>query len=207
MIEKEVRGIMNTDEFRTKLTSFNNLSDYAKSYNRRLTFCFGDFNNTELDLRLRITNGEAVLIQKVGTWTNLQREEVEVKVNSFDDFYKLLRIFKNIYETIPNSFATIIQHENYLFEDGDTEIKLTKQFGKNDYYVFEVEAKNSKVNLDRKCKELQLVVTDNFESEEDRKRRNESVNLSFNELAEDKIAKLIQEYLNYNGTTYIQSKI
>lgn len=110
MTETEVRGELTKQEFENKLeelmTKFPNYS-----FNKRLTFCFGSFENKEIDLRLRITNKKPVIMQKIGNWSNLQREEIEIELlPNADEFYKTYTIFKNIYKSIPNSFTTIIQH-------------------------------------------------------------------------------------------------
>lgn len=195
MTETEVRGELTKQEFENKLeelmTKFPNYS-----FNKRLTFCFGSFENKEIDLRLRITDKIPVIMQKLGNWSDLQREEIEIQLpKNEEDFFKTYKIFKNIYDTIPNSFITVIQHENHIFESEELEIKLTRQFGKSDYFVFEIEAKKPDIDLTLECKKFDLPIMETFESEEDRKKRNEEVNLDPNKLSNSQLQELIKKYM------------
>jgi len=197
MKETEVRGELLAEAFTNLVERLKKSQDYKYEFNKRITFCYGDYSNQKLDMRVRITNGKPVIMQKVGNWQDLTRIEMETDIiRDLENVFKTYKIISNIYLTISNSFETIIQHENHLFSNEKFELKLTKQFGKSDYYIFELESKQDGVNLKDECNVLGLAVQDKFEGEEDRKKRNSLVNLDPKELSDDVIKDLISKYLN-----------
>jgi hypothetical protein len=197
MKETEVRGELTAKNFLELVSQLKNSPEYEYEFNKRITFCYGDYSNQNLDMRVRITNGKPVIMQKVGNWQDLTREEIEVDlVSDSDHVFKTYRIISNIYLTVPTSFETIIQHENHLFTTSKFELKLTRQFGKSDYYIFELEAKTEDVDLESECNKLGLNILNEFESEDDRKKRNENVNLNPKDLSEDELKDLISDYLS-----------
>lgn len=197
MNETEVRGELTSENFAKLIDKLKESASYKYEFNNRITFCYGDYSNQKLDMRVRITNGQPVIMQKVGNWQDLTRVEIETDIiKDTEHVFKTYKIISNIYASIPQSFETIIQHENHLFTNEKFELKLTKQFGKSNYYIFELEAKSNVVNLQEECKALELTIQDKFESEEDRKKRNTLVNLNPKELTEEEIKNLISTYLN-----------
>lgn len=196
MREKESWGLLTKSEFFEFLSKFKKKFGKSKKY-KRLGISFWDpSTNKHLDTRIRITNGKPQIMQKIGKWEN--RSELDFKEILIDldknpeQVFRAYLILSNIIGKRKN--CRFIQHENYIFNTTDFEIKLGKQFGKSVKYIFEIEAKNNKVNLESKLKELNLsrhVLKTDVEFWDS---WNKEVNLTGEELNEKQILKLIESY-------------
>lgn len=194
MEEKELLTILSEKEYKKVLQILKR--KFGKpSKVKRLGLQCTDYRWDDIDNRIRITNGNAELIQKVGSWKGKIRKEIAVPLPSdakiISDLYT---IFKNALKD-KKVLVPVIQVENLLFEDKDLEIKLTHQFGKKDAYSCEVEVFNQKLDPLAIAEELNIPIhlpehTPNFW-----KKWNETVNLSARELTDKKLTKLIASYL------------
>jgi hypothetical protein len=136
--ETEVWGALTKDEFEKFLAIFSKKFGEPKNVNR-LSMQITDYARHDLDTRIRVTNGEAEIMQKIGDWDAATREELFINVSAdTETIYKHWRVLNNILNQ-KTALKTIMQMQNYVFTDKDYEIKLTHQFGKSDHYSFEVE--------------------------------------------------------------------
>ena len=196
MIETEVRGTFSKEVFESKIAEFTTKYGIPKS-KRRLAFAFANFKDLNLETKIRITDGKVDLTQKVGHFTALSREEIELKLTSDAEFiFRTFRVLNNLVKQYEEGVRTIIQHEFYIFLTSEFEIKMVHQFGEGDFYHFEVELMNdSKLNLDKVCKELGLEIEEDFNTEEKVRIRSNEINVHPDKLNNEEILSLIKSYL------------
>lgn len=196
MMEEEVWGVLTKDEFGKFLGEFTRR--FGKPvYSKRLTFSFWDHRRNNIDTRIRVTNGKAEIMQKVGKWEGSQirsRSEQSVKLDS--DLEVVFGAYKVLRVLIPGEDQCYIyQTEDYIFRKNNFEIKITHQTGKTDKYLFEVEAIAKKVDLKKVVRDLELTDLVRVTDEEFWNKWNEELNLKDNDINEDKLKNLINEYL------------
>lgn len=195
MLEKEILSEMTKAEFDKKLQEFTDKFGKPKTV-KRIAFQATDFNQNNIDTRIRISNGKSILIQKKGDWKADTREEIEVELNpNTDAILKNYKILLNLINS-NNIETSIIQVENYLFFDVETEIKLTHQFGKKDSYSFEVEVFNHELDLNKICEEFGLKVIERDNSPEYWKNWSKSINHQASDLNDSDLLELIKKYLD-----------
>ena len=199
MLEKEIWGEITKSEFDRHMSKFMEL--YGEpNIKHRLGLEINDYNNTELDTRIRITNGTAVIIQKVGKWDGdgaWEREEIELELPKDANYvYDLYEVLSNM--VISNNKQTnTFQNENFIFMTEEVEIKLTHQFGKSDVYTYEVEALVDGVDTVKFCLENEFTVDASAKDEFYWKSFNEKVNANREEYTDEEFRGLIQKYLEY----------
>lgn len=169
---------------------------------RRISFMVLE-RGKPLDNRIKITNGEAMIVQKIKSKGDVPglRVNDEIEINIPNDLenvkksIKLLENFYNIFET--EALKLIVQHENYLWETSEFELKLSRQFGKGDLYLYEIESFGNKTPEELE-KELELKPDFEAFSEERQKLRREGIDIPFNEILDTEIDKLILKYLSFS---------
>lgn len=148
MIEKEIFGVLTKQQYEHYLKVFTQEFGKVEQKNR-ISFAFWNSKNKNVDTRIRITNGKAELMQKVGEWENLDQVEMEEIALKLEDdpeeVFLLLRILLNIYVQLAP--MKIMEYKNSIFENSDFEIKLSIQGNAVSKYTFEVELKNPDKDL------------------------------------------------------------
>lgn len=199
MLEKEMRGFITADTFESTIDRFTESLGQPK-YSKRLSLALADYDNLTLETKIRITNGEAEVVQKVGDFTAIDREEITIKLNSFESerLVDLYKTYRNFLKDVGNAMLTLIQHENYVFADDRFEVKLFRQFGKNEFFAFEVEALSemSDSELEEFCVQNNLVVDHNYNDFDSIQKRNSKVNIDLHALPEKDLEVIINEYIN-----------
>ena len=196
MTEEESWGVLTKLKFGQLLDQFT--QRFGKPiHSKRLSFSFWDHSRNDIDTRIRITDGQAEIMQKVGKWEGTyewarNEQHVKLPVNSQEVFnaYKILRVLfpgKNV--------CHIMQYDNYIFKQPDFEIKLTHQSGKTDKYNFEVEANTKKVDLNQMLKDLGLLKLVTVTSVKFWDKWNDKLNLKDTDLNDAQIKDLIKKYL------------
>jgi len=196
MMEEESWGVLTKRQFDDFLDQFN--KRFGKPiHSRRLSFSFWDHSRNGIDTRIRITDGKAEIMQKIGGIGDKKlrvRSEQRIKLPS--DSQELFSAYQILRVLIPGDDACYLyQHDNYIFKQPDFELKITHQIGKTDKYNFEVEVDTKKVDLNKVLKDLGLSEMVTLTSTEFWDKWNEELNLKDNDLDEKQIQDLIEKYL------------
>jgi len=196
MKEEESWGVLTREQF----DSF--LAVYTKKFggpvcSRRLSLSFWDHARNEIDTRIRITDGKAEVMQKVGgigdQMVRVRTETSMVLVSSTEDVFNAYKIFRILVPGDDSCF--IYQHDNYIFKQSDFEIKLTHQLGKVDKYHFEVEVDSSKIDMGDLLRKLKLFNLVTLTDSAFWDKWNEEVNVRDIDLSDEEIKELIADYL------------
>jgi hypothetical protein len=195
--EIEVRGFISKEQFELKLNEFSSkFGDYKKK--RRLSIAFGDLDNKTHETKIRITDGKLEVTHKLGDFDSVER--IELTTNMTSDAKSLLALsktFESLSENFSNPFRSIILHDNYIFHDEDgNEIKLYRQYGKDEYFAFEVETQSSDLNLDEYCANLGLVIDYNYNAPKSINWILNDINYKLSDLSDQELIDLFNEYLN-----------
>ena len=195
-MEEESWGVLTKRQFDDFLDQFN--KRFGKPiHSRRLSFSFWDHSRNGIDTRIRITDGKAEIMQKIGGIGDKKlrvRSEQRIKLPS--DSQELFSAYQILRVLIPGDDACYLyQHDNYIFKQPDFELKITHQIGKTDKYNFEVEVDTKKVDLNKVLKDLGLSEMVTLTSTEFWDKWNEELNLKDNDLDEKQIQDLIEKYL------------
>lgn len=158
MKEIEVWGIIDSKKtFELKLAELYGVFK-EKKIKKRLSIEISDWNNKSLDTRIRITDKAAKLVQKVGDWQSIEKEEIELDlINDPDHLLQLTKILRN-YVLDGNPRLLLYQYENHIFENDQYEIKLSHQFGKSHKYNFEIELKQEFLSLSSIAEQYNLTI-------------------------------------------------
>jgi len=196
-VEIEVTGQLSETEYSAAVARFTKEFGEPKQQ-RRLALNVTDFDRRDIETRIRITNGHAELMQKIGDWKGDSRNELQADL--IEDAQAILKVYSVIRNLLvsDNLQTTVIQFENKIWKTKDFELKLTRQFGKSSVWNFEVELLNHSANIATICKDLRLQP----EKEPDAEywvEFNKKVNLQIDELGEEKLVRLIESYLENNG--------
>src|SRR3989304_8111989 len=115
MIEQEAWGLLTKSQFNQYLAQFTKKFGKSK-HQKRLSFSFWDHRYNEIDTRIRITNGKAEIVQKIGQWENVtQWERMERIVKLPRDAQQIFNAFKIFRQLLPASEScNIMQYDNYL---------------------------------------------------------------------------------------------
>lgn len=194
MLEKEIWGELTVKEFQEGLTllskKFGNPNE-----KRRLSIEVSDWDNQSLSTRIRVTDGEVELMQKVGDWNSEAREEIAVilegKATTVHNVYRMLINLSSG----GNLNTYLMQHHNYVWDTPEYEIKLSHQTGKSDKYNFEIEARNNDLDIISVAKELNLRPDLSEKGPDFWAKWNEAVNLDPQELPEGGLLKLLESSL------------
>ncbi len=204
MREKEFIGEINGDIFSEKVKEFSN--KFGKpELKKRLGLMVFDRNNSDVDTRVRITNGKAEVMQKVkvvddGSGLSIKKEISIPLLSNTDVIYNAyvsyLNLLKSKYSEKLISLA--VQTENYIWELSEmygVELKISYQFGINDYYTFEIEAVKDGVDLEVVRNALSLSPTANHASDERKLFRSTQVDLNLLPLSEEQVKEIISKYV------------
>lgn len=196
MTELETRGFIPEGDFNTVKESLSR--DFGEAViKRRLSFVTGDYLHRNLETRLRITNGKFDIAQKVGDIGAVSRQEYESRFDlPAEQILFLFRTVQRLSEQSQDHYAVVMQHENYIFENDQTEVKIYKQFGKEYFYGFEIESKQGDVNLIRTLeKKYNLQSGEVYDSDIEVRKRNVQINIPAQELGDQQLLELINQYL------------
>lgn len=194
MIETEIWGIIEKNEFPKILKEITGRLGKAQK-KKRLAIEISDWSNQNLDTRIRITDGQAELVQKVGAWKARKKKEIQVDLPQDTELImELVEILSN-YVMNGNPRVQIFQYENFIFKTSEYELKLSHQFGKGSRFNFEIEALIKDVDL--------LEIANQFGLEEHNKKRdiafwdkwNEVVSLNVLKLNKRNLKSMLKKYL------------
>lgn len=201
MIETEISAEITQDSFTKYFDKFSKEFGQPQKV-KRIAFMVIE-RGKKLDNRLKITNGKVELVQKytisVDESGKRIKEEITIELNKdLDTVNQTIKLMENFYKANDTKpFRCIVQHENYLWLTKGVEIKLSKQFGKNNYYVYEVEAMQDNINVNEVEQELGLNPDADLNSQERRNYRAEQVDLNMDELTQKEVEELIIKYLAF----------
>lgn len=197
--EKELLTILSKDEYKRVLNRLKKEFGEPQTQ-KRLSMQSDDYGQTDIDTRIRITNGKAELMQKVGDWKNItkgkSRTEVSIPLPSDSDVVTgLYRIIRNLMKgsKIEN---IVMQFESYIWEREGVEIKLTHQFGKSDAYNCEFEVFDDFQKPDELMEKYNVPINLPTQTEDFWRKWNETVNLNADELSEGELLEVIKKYLD-----------
>lgn len=196
MTEEESWGLLTKEQFDDLVIKFT--KRFGKPIqSRRLSFSFWDHNRNNVDTRIKITDGNAEIMQKMGSWEmNCKWSRSEQKVNLPSNAGEIFNAYQIIRVLITGEDSCYIaQFDNYIFKQPNFEIKLTHQLGKTDKYNFEVEADIEKVDLSQVLKDLELSEMVTLTNSEFWDKWNKELNLKDNSMDEKQILDLIVKYL------------
>lgn len=192
--EKEILTILSKEEYEKVLAKLIKKFGEPKIVNRLSLQCT-DYRWADIDTRIRITNGEAEIMQKVGDWKKVDRVEISVPIESNANIiFDLYKIFRNMMRD-SEVLTPVIQLENRLFRTNDFEIKMTHQFGKVDVYNCEVEVLDNKLEPEDIIKKFGIPIHLPEHTQDFWKKWNERVNLDANKLSDKELMGIIEKYL------------
>lgn len=193
--EKELLTILSEEEFKDVLVSLE--KEFGKpEIVRRLSLQSTDYRWSDVDTRIRITNGKAEIIQKVGDWKKQNRQEITIPLPTDSKVvFDMYKIFINAMRD-EKVLTPIMQYENRLFKTKDFEIKLTYQFGKKDAYNCEIEVFDLNLEPEDLAKKYNIPIHLPTQTQDFWKKWNETVNLSATELTDEQLSKIISDYIN-----------
>jgi hypothetical protein len=196
--EKELLTILSEDEYKLVLTRLRKEFGEPK-VQKRLSLQSDDYGQTDIDTRIRITNGKAELMQKVGDWKNItkgkSRTEISIPLSSDAGVVAgLYRIIRNLMMG-PRIENIVMQFESFIWESEGIEIKLTHQFGKSDAYNCEFEVFDSSHKPEELMNRLNVPINLPTQTEDFWRKWNEKVNLNADKLSDGELLKIIREYL------------
>ncbi|BCX13984.1 MAG: hypothetical protein KatS3mg085_516 [Candidatus Dojkabacteria bacterium] len=199
MIEKEIRGFIEKGEFEFTIEKFTALLGSPK-ISKRVSLAIADYDNLTLETKIRITNGKVEIVQKVGEFTATDRQEITIKLENLNSkaLVDLFRTYKNFLKDKKNPMLTLIQHENYVFNNDRFEVKLFRQFGNDEFFAFEVEAliEMEDSELEKFCKENGLIVDPLYNSYDSIQERNSKVNINLEDIDPKELESILDKYLN-----------
>lgn len=196
--EKEILSILSEGEYGDVRSRLKRELGKPK-VQRRLSLQADNYEQTDVDTRIRITDGEAELIQKVGNWENITRGEARTEISielpaDEEIIAGLYRIIRNLMRG-PKIENIVMQFESYIWEREGFEIKLTYQFGKSDAYNCEVEVLDDSLDPEDLANKYDIPVHLPAQTEGFWRKWNERVNLNANELSERELLGIIGRYL------------
>lgn len=196
MMEEESWGVLTKEQFEQLLDRFIKRFG-VPIHSKRLSFSFWDHNRNEVDTRIRITNGNPEIMQKIGdVGEGQKRVRSEQRIELKSDLNEILNTYQILRVLIPGEDSCYIyQHDNYIFKQPTFEIKITHQSGKTDKYNFEVEAIGKNVDLKQILVDLGLFDLVTTTTVDFWNKWNEELNLKDNDLDQKQIQNLISEYL------------
>lgn len=196
MIEEESWGVLTRSQLGEFLGKFTKLFGKPR-HSKRLSLSFWDHNRNEIDTRIRITDGKAEIMQKVGDiGESKHRIRSEQKIDLPSDTEEIFNAYQILRALVQGDGSCFIyQYDNYIFDNSDFEIKLTHQIGKTDKYNFEVEIHNKELKLTETLKKLGLFDLVTITDSKFWDKWNEELNLKDIDLSMDEIKDIIKKYL------------
>jgi hypothetical protein len=193
--EKEILTILTKEEYEKILADLEKRFGKAEII-KRLSLQATDYRCADVDTRIRITNGKAEIIQKVGDWKRSPtRAEIIIPLSSDPEIiFDMYKIFRNAMKDTRVQ-TPIMQYENRIFREKKFEIKLTYQFGKSDAYNCEIEVFDLKLEPAGIAQNYNIPIHLPTQTQGFWKRWNERINLSANELSDEELLKIIRKYL------------
>jgi uncharacterized protein YjbK len=196
--EKELLTILSEAEYKRVLTRLK--KEFGEAMiQKRLSLQSDDYGQTDIDTRIRITNGKAELMQKVGDWKNItkgkSRTEISIPLpGDVDVIAGLYIIIRNLMKgsKIEN---IVMQFESFIWESKGVEIKLTHQFGKSDAYNCEFEVFDSLHKPEDLMKKYDIPINLPKQTEDFWRKWNEKVNLNADNLTDGELLEIIKKYL------------
>lgn len=204
MLEQEVLGELTLDQYNHYFNIFTQKFGQPQKQTR-LSISFWDKQKNEIDTRIRITNGQAEIMQKVGQWEGenqlLRTETSLILPSDADQILAAFKILDNV--AGDNRSYHYSRHENYIFNcqidiQGQThqvEIKLCHQFGQTDKYEFEVEVSGDQTDLQAVLDQLNLTNLVLVTDEAFWDKWNDQLNNRYQHMSDQQIKQLIQQYL------------
>jgi hypothetical protein len=188
-------------------TSFHKYIDkFTKSLGepeikRRISFMILQ-RGSPLDNRIKITNGKARIVQKLKNEPNSSgkrvNEEVEIDIPDDLESVKLsIRMLQSFYRTYNiETLELIVQHENYIWEDQEFELKISRQFGNSELFVYEIETHGDKTP---EYIQDELGIKPDYDtfSKERQALRRDIVDIRLKTLSNKELDALITKYLGY----------
>lgn len=196
MTETESWGVLTKEQFEKFLEEFT--TRFGKpNHSKRLSFSFWDHSRDNIDTRIRITNGKAEIMQKVGdVGEGQQRVRTEQRIDLPSDVGEIFNAYQIFRVLTPGDDSCYIyQHDNNIFKQPNFEIKITHQSGKTDKYSFEVEAVGDSADLNQILKDLGLNELVTKTTVEFWNKWNEDLNLRDIDLKPEQIQEIIKQYL------------
>lgn len=144
MTEIEIRGRLSKDEFETLFKLLTSKGELTDHYHRLSVDISPGFdlatktwhNPTGLDIRLKKSDDKEKISIKTGSFTDIERKEVEVKIQP-GQFLNAL----DLLETMGYLSGMIYFWQSWEFDYLGTEVKLSKYT--DDYFTFEIEGKDN----------------------------------------------------------------
>jgi len=165
---------------------------------KRVSLAIADYDNLTLETKIRITNGKAEVVQKVGEFTATDREEITIKLENLNSeaLVDLFRTYKNFLNDKVSPMLTLIQHENYVFKNDRVEVKLFRQFGNDEFFAFEVEAlvEMDDSELDKFCADNGLRVDPDYNNYDSIQNRNSKVNIDLGSIDSKELKSIFDRY-------------
>lgn len=198
-MEEESWGVLTKEQFEQFLDQFTKRFG-VPIHSKRLSFSFWDHTRNEIDTRIRITNGKAEIMQKIGdVGEGQKRVRSEQRVELMSDLNEIFNSYQILRVLIPGTESCYIyQHDNYIFRQPTFEIKITHQSGKTDKYNFEVEAIGNNIDLSLVLKDLNLFDLTTTTNVEFWNKWNDELNLRDNDMNQEQIRNLISKSLTIN---------
>ena len=194
-IEREIWSEMDFRTYNAKKEEFTQNFGKPKVV-KRLAFRFGPDNAHYINTRIRITNGDAKIMQKVHNVDRNSATERELDIpNDRDYIVSLFNTYRTILLQFEQTHCYLLRFESITFEHEDVEIKLTHQFGNENVYSFEVEALADDVDISKKCEELGLIPRDNKLDDDFWKAYNKRVNVDVMLWEDEKLDEILKQYL------------
>lgn len=192
--EKELLTILTKTEFDAVLKRLT--KEFGKpEIVKRLALQCTDYRWADVDTRIRVTNGKAEIMQKLGDWKNYSREELKIEIPTDTQIiFDLYKVFRNMMKN-DEVLVPIMQYENRVWKTRDFEIKLTYQFGKTDAYNCEIEVMDTKINPEVVANDLKIPIHLAGQTQDFWKEWNEKINLNAKELPDSKLMEIIQKYV------------
>jgi hypothetical protein len=191
--EKEILTILSKQEYEDVFMRLQNKFGEPELV-KRLSLQSTDYRWADVDTRIRITNGKAEVIQKVGDWKKQNRQEITIPLPADPKIiFDMYKVFMNAMRD-EKVLTPIMQYENRLFKGKDFEIKLTYQFGKQDAYNCEIEVFDLTLEPEDLANKYHIPIHLPAQTQDFWKKWNETVNLSATELSDEELLGIISKY-------------
>jgi hypothetical protein len=195
VIEREIWSETDFETYTSKIEEFTTKFGEPKQV-KRLALRFGPDNAHHVNTRIRITNGDAKIMQKVHSLERNRATEREIDIpNDAESIVSLFKTYRTILQQFDHTHCYLLRFDNAIFELEDVEIKLTHQFGNEDVYSFEVEALNKEVDVAAKCEELGLQPRKEIQDDAFWTAYNKRVNIDVMDWGDEELIRMIEGYL------------
>lgn len=196
--EKEILTILSKSEYDNVLSHLKKNLGLPKTQ-KRLSLQSDNYDQEDIDTRIKITNGKVELIQKVGDWKNITtgKSRTEIKVTLQKDAKNILDLYKVLRNLNKDTSVQniVMQYENYLWKIDNYEIKLTHQFGNSDAFNCEVEVFNNSLNPENLARQYNIPINLPTQTQDFWREWNERVNLPADKLSDEQLLEIINKYL------------